>query len=90
MLHHVRNAARSGQRLDAQPDYVPERKRGFFAKKRIDLGQSSVDEGPMFATRINLSNSVPVKPLPAITNLPLGAPVVPNVHAAPAPPSYTG
>ncbi len=63
---------------------------GFFAKKGIDLGQSSIDEGPMFATNINLSNSVTVKPLPTITNLPLGAPVVPNVHAAPTPPSYTG
>jgi hypothetical protein len=63
---------------------------GFFAKKGIDLGQSSIDEGPMFATNINLSNSVTVKPLPAITNLPLGAPVIPNVHAAPTAPSYTG
>ena len=62
----------------------------FFAKKGIDLGQSSIDEGPMFATNINLSNSVTVKPLPAITNLPLGAPVIPNVHAAPTAPSYTG
>src|SRR4029078_6671310 len=61
---------------------------GFFAKKGIDLGQSSIDEGPMFATNINLSNSVTVKPLPAITNLPLGAPVIPNVHAAPTAPSY--
>jgi hypothetical protein len=63
---------------------------GFWAKKGIDLGQSSIDEGPMFATNINLSNSVTVKPLPTITNLPPGAPISPNVHAAPAPPSYTG
>src|SRR3954447_5274181 len=63
---------------------------GFYAKKGIDLGQSSIDEGPMFATNINLSNSVTVKPLPTITNLPPGAPISPNVHAAPAPPSYTG
>ena len=38
----------------------------------------------MFATNINLSNSVTVKPLPTITNLPLGAPISPNVHAAPS------
>jgi Tfp pilus assembly protein PilX len=63
---------------------------GFFATKGIDLGQSSIDEGPMFGTNINLSNSVTVKPLPAITNLPLGAPISPNVHAAPARPSYSG
>ncbi len=63
---------------------------GFFASKGIDLGQSSIDEGPMFGTHINLSNSVTVKPLPAITNLPLGAPISPNVHASPARPSYSG
>ncbi len=63
---------------------------GFFATKGIDLGQSSTDEGPMFASNINLSNSVTVKPLPAITNLPLGAPISPNVHAAPDRPSYSG
>jgi Tfp pilus assembly protein PilX len=63
---------------------------GFFATKGIDLGQSSTDEGPMFASNINLSNSVTVKPLPAITNLPLGAPISPNVHAAPERPSYSG
>jgi hypothetical protein len=63
---------------------------GFFAKNGIDLGQSSIDEGPMFASNINLSNSVTVKPLPAITNLPLGAPISPNVHASPERPSYSG
>jgi Tfp pilus assembly protein PilX len=63
---------------------------GFFAKNGIDLGQSSIDEGPMFASHINLSNSVQVKPLPAITNLPLGAPISPNVHAAPVRPTFSG
>jgi hypothetical protein len=63
---------------------------GFFATHGIDLGQSSIDEGPMFASNINLSNSVQVKPLPAITNLPLGAPLSPNVHAAPVRPTYSG
>jgi hypothetical protein len=63
---------------------------GFFATHGIDLGQSSIDEGPMFASNINLSNSVQVKPLPTITNLPLGAPLSPNVHAAPDRPSFSG
>jgi hypothetical protein len=63
---------------------------GFFAKNSIDLGQSSIDEGPMFASGITLGNSVTVKPLPAITNLPLGAPLVPNVHAAPGRPTFSG
>jgi hypothetical protein len=63
---------------------------GFFAKNGIDLGQSSIDEGPMFAAGINLGNSVQVKPLPAITNLPLGAPLAPNVHAAPDKPTFSG
>ena len=43
----------------------------------------------MFATRINLSNSVTAKPLPAITNLPLGAPVVRTSTLLPLP-GYTG
>ena len=63
---------------------------GFFASNGIDLGQSSIDEGPMFSSGINLGNSVQVKPLPAITNLPLGAPLSPNVHAAPDRPTFTG
>jgi len=63
---------------------------GFFATNSIDLGQSSIDEGPMFASGITLGNSVTVKPLPAITNLPLGAPLAPNVHASPAKPTFSG
>lgn len=63
---------------------------GYFAAKNLDLGQSSIDEGPMFASGINLGNSVQVRPLPAITNLPLGAPLAPNVHAAPGTPTFTG
>jgi Tfp pilus assembly protein PilX len=63
---------------------------GYFAKKNLDLGQSSIDEGPMFSAGINLGNSVQVRPLPAITNLPLGAPISPNVHAAPGAPTFTG
>jgi hypothetical protein len=63
---------------------------GFFASNGIDLGQSSIDEGPMFSSGINLGNSVQVRPLPAITNLPLGAPIAPNVHAAPDRPTFTG
>jgi Tfp pilus assembly protein PilX len=62
----------------------------FFATKNLDLGQSSIDEGPMFSSGINLGNSVQVRPLPAITNLPLGAPLAPNVHAAPSKPTFTG
>jgi Tfp pilus assembly protein PilX len=63
---------------------------GFFATNNIDLGQSSIDEGPMFASGITLGNSVVVKPLPTITNLPLGAPLTPNVHAAPTKPTFSG
>ena len=63
---------------------------GLFAKNNIDLGQSSTDEGPMFASGITLGNSTIVKPLPTIWNLPLGAPLTPNVHAAPTKPTYSG
>jgi hypothetical protein len=63
---------------------------GFYATRGIDLGQSSIVEGPMFTTGLNMGNSVTVKPLPAITNLPLGAPLAPNVHAAPVKPTFSG
>jgi hypothetical protein len=63
---------------------------GFFAANSIDLGQSSIDEGPMFSSGITLGNSVQVRPLPAITNLPLGGPLTPNVHAAPDRPTFAG
>src|SRR5439155_17023128 len=63
---------------------------GFFAQNGIDLGQSSIDEGPMFSSGINLGNSVQVKPLPTITNLPLGAPLASNVHAAPDKATFSG
>ncbi len=63
---------------------------GFFAMHNIDLGQSSIDEGPMFAAGITLGNSVQVRPLPTITNLPLGAPLTPNVHAGPERPTFSG
>jgi len=33
---------------------------------------------------------VQVRPLPTITNLPLGAPLAPNVHAAPDRPTFAG
>ena len=32
---------------------------GFYTTKSIDLGQSSIDEGPMFSGGINIGNSVP-------------------------------
>ena len=63
---------------------------GFYTTKSIDLGQSSIDEGPMFSGGINIGNSVQVKPLPAVTNLPLGAPIAPNVHASPGRPTFSG
>jgi Tfp pilus assembly protein PilX len=63
---------------------------GFFAKNGIDLGNSSTDEGPMFGSTISMTNSAQIKSLPVITDLPIGAPLQPNVHVGPNRPVVDG
>jgi hypothetical protein len=53
-------------------------------------GNNGEIQGPMICGSFNFSNNVVLKPLPAITELPLGAPINPNVHATPSTPSYGG
>jgi hypothetical protein len=61
---------------------------GIQAKKVVDLSNNVVVEGPLIAEQIVISNNVVLKPLPTITELPLGAPGNPNTHASPSAPQY--
>jgi len=64
---------------------------GFMAKEAINLGQTSINEGPMIAKTIRLEQSTRVKPLPYIDTLPPGTPGLdPNTYAQPTKPLYTG
>jgi hypothetical protein len=53
-------------------------------------GNNSTMEGPVVCGNMAFSNNTTLKPLPAITELPLGAPGNPNVHAVPGSPVYGG
>ena len=53
-------------------------------------GNTTEIMGPVICGSFSFQNSVIMKPLPAITQLPIGAPTNPNVHAMPSTPSYGG
>ena len=61
---------------------------GFYADGNIDLGQSSLSEGPMMGHTIKIAQSGQIRPLPPMTNVPVGAPGNPTTHATPQPPVY--
>ncbi len=47
-------------------------------------------QGPVICGRFAFGSNTAFKPLPAITQLPIGAPVEPNVSVSPGPPVYGG
>ena len=53
-------------------------------------GNNSTMQGPVVCGSMGFSNNTTMKPLPAITELPLGAPGNANVHAVPSTPVYGG
>jgi len=55
---------------------------GLFPQANVDVGQSSQIEGPIISNTLTLGNSVTMKPLPIIENLPIGAPGNPNSQAS--------
>jgi hypothetical protein len=61
---------------------------GLYAEGGVDLGQSASAQGPMMGSTVKLAQSVTVKPLPPLADLPIGAPGNPNTHAAPETPLY--
>jgi Tfp pilus assembly protein PilX len=62
---------------------------GLFSQNNVDIGQSSQIEGPIISNTLTVGNSATLKPLPIITNLPIGAPGNPNSKASVDDVSYT-
>jgi Tfp pilus assembly protein PilX len=61
-----------------------------FTAGDVSLGQSAQTEGPLIAGSLTLGQSVKMKPLPGLADLPLGAPGNPNTSGVPDAPSYGG
>jgi Tfp pilus assembly protein PilX len=60
----------------------------IFTSATVSLGQSAQTEGPIIATNLTLGQSVKMKPLPGLADLPLGAPGNPNTSGVPEAPVY--
>jgi hypothetical protein len=61
----------------------------IYSAGNVALGQSAVTEGPLLTNTITLGQSVQMKPLPGLADLPLGAPGNPNTSGYPEQPAYT-
>jgi Tfp pilus assembly protein PilX len=61
----------------------------IFSEGNVTLGQSAQTEGPIITNTLTLGQSVQMKPLPGLADLPLGAPGNPNTSGYPEQPSYT-
>jgi hypothetical protein len=62
----------------------------FYAMNLFDAGQQCRIEGPVIASTLLVGQGVSMKPLPGITDLPVGAPGNPNTAGVPEAPSYGG
>jgi hypothetical protein len=60
----------------------------IFSEGNVTLGQSAQTEGPIITNTLTLGQSVQMKPLPGLADLPLGAPGNPNSSGYPEQPSY--
>ena len=60
----------------------------IFSDGNVSLGQSAQTEGPIITNTLTLGQSVAMKPLPGLADLPLGAPGNPNSSGYPEQPSY--
>jgi Tfp pilus assembly protein PilX len=60
----------------------------IYSSGNVTLGQSAQTEGPIITNTITLGQSVQMKPLPGLADLPLGAPGNPNTSGYPEQPSY--
>ena len=63
---------------------------GIYAVGDVSTGNSSEVDGPMLTNSVTIGNSVTLRPIPAITDLPLGAPGNPNTAGIPDAPAYGG
>jgi len=60
----------------------------IFSEANVSLGQSAQTEGPIITNTLTLGQSVAMKPLPGLADLPLGAPGNPNTSGYPEQPNY--
>jgi Tfp pilus assembly protein PilX len=60
----------------------------IFSEGNVTLGQSAQTEGPIITNTLTLGQSVQMKPLPGLADLPLGAPGNPNTSGVPEQPAY--
>jgi len=60
----------------------------IFSEGNVSLGQSAQTEGPIITNTLTLGQSVQLKPLPGLADLPLGAPGNPNTSGYPEQPAY--
>jgi hypothetical protein len=61
----------------------------IYSAGNVTLGQSAQTEGPIITNTISLGQSVQMKPLPGLADLPLGAPGNPNTSGVPEQPAYS-
>jgi len=62
----------------------------FYSMNNMALGQQCRVEGPVISNTLAVGQGVTMKPLPGITDLPVGAPGNPNTSGIPEAPSYGG
>jgi Tfp pilus assembly protein PilX len=62
----------------------------IYAVGDVSTANSVEVHGPMLTNSVTIGNSVKLRPIPAITDLPLGAPGNPNTAGVPDAPSYGG
>jgi Tfp pilus assembly protein PilX len=62
----------------------------FYSMNLFDAGQQCRIEGPVISSTMTVGQGVSMKPLPGITDLPVGAPGNPNTQGIPEAPSYGG
>ena len=62
----------------------------FYSMNLFDAGQQCRVEGPVISSTLTVGQGVSMKPLPGITDLPIGAPGNPNTSGVPEAPSYGG
>jgi Tfp pilus assembly protein PilX len=62
----------------------------FYSMNLTDFGQQCRVEGPVISSTMTVGQGVSMKPLPGISDLPVGAPGNPNTSGIPEAPSYGG
>jgi Tfp pilus assembly protein PilX len=60
----------------------------IYSEGNVTLGQSAQTEGPIITNTLTLGQSIQMKPLPGLADLPLGAPGNPNTSGYPEQPAY--